>query len=280
MAALELIDETFNENRTESYELSVQFRTDGFAFAIRDAERNTFIALVDLPLSVPIIDHDTDWEAALATLAAAYPYLLRRYKRVSVWMHNAPCTFVPEALLAPDNAKALLELVHPVPPTYELHLSPMQFNGQSAIEIAGVPSALAAEWLRLQPQSHFVATMGHLAYRGYVCPWDTYLLLELDGEARINAVLFDSGKPLAVNTFSVKSPADALYYAIGFARSQNLDVVQLPVKMVGSHPQEADIVALFQRYFREVATGIIYNHALFAYRLNKQGSSYFCLFNR
>lgn len=280
MAALELIDETFNENRTESYELSVQFRTDGFAFAIKDAERNTFIALVDFPLSVPITDHDSEWPAAIAALTAAYPYLSRRYKRVSVWMHNAPCTFVPEPLFAPDNAKALLELVHPVPPTYELHLSPLQLNGQSAIEIAGIPSALAAEWLRLQPQSQFVATMGHLAFRGYVCPWDTYLLLELDGESRMNAALFSAGKPQAINTFTIKSPADALYYAIGFARSLNADVAQLPVKIVGYHPQEADIVALMQRYFREVATGIIYSHALFTYRLNKQGNRYFSLFNR
>jgi len=58
MVELELIDETFDKDRTEVYELSIQACLNGFSFAIKDTIRNTFIVLVYKPYSGNVIKHD------------------------------------------------------------------------------------------------------------------------------------------------------------------------------------------------------------------------------
>ena len=49
MDVLELIDETFDKDRTETYELSIQVSLNGFSFAVKDTIRNTFIVLISKP---------------------------------------------------------------------------------------------------------------------------------------------------------------------------------------------------------------------------------------
>ena len=279
MAALELIDETFNENRTESYELSVQFGQDGFAMAIRDTERNAFIAMADRPHPTPIADHDADWGATVKTLCEAYPYLRRPFKRTRAWYHNAPHTTAPAHLVDTANAKQLLNLTQQVPPSFELHMAPQQMGQQACTAIFAIPSSLAAEWLRLQPNTELIGPMHHLTHQSYVCPWTTYLLAEADGSTQLNLALFRDGAPLATNSFSCQTATDMLYYAVGFCQNLEAEPAQTPIKLVGHSTTEAELVALLQLYVPEVGTGVIYNHALLTYRLNKHGAQYFSLFN-
>lgn len=279
MAALELIDETFNDNRTELYELSVQLRLDGFALAIKDTERNTFIALVDYPLPSPIADHDADWGPALKGLCEAHPYLTRPFKHIRAWYHNAPYTTAPADLVDATNAKQLLVLTQQVPPTFELHLAPQPTGQEPCTTIFAMPSSLAAEWLKMQPNTELIGPMHHLAHRGYVCPWATYLLVETDGDHQLNLTLFSNGTPMATNSFGCQTATDMLYYAVGFCQNLGMQPDLLPIKMVGHSTIEPELVALMKQYFHEVSTGIIYNHALLTYRLNKHGAKYFSLFN-
>ncbi len=67
---LKLIDESFDRDRTGSYDLSVTISINGFSFAVLDTLRNTFIVLVSTPKS-----EQQDFEELFNQAMVDYPWL-------------------------------------------------------------------------------------------------------------------------------------------------------------------------------------------------------------
>jgi len=118
MQKLELIDETFDPDRTELYEISIQFTLNGYSFCVKDTVRNCFIALVSAPFTKPIISDE--WVEPIESITQKYEWVTKHFKKIILSFESPVFTFVPQEFFEPTKSKQLIERVNPLPDLFEI----------------------------------------------------------------------------------------------------------------------------------------------------------------
>lgn len=276
MAHNELLDESFDKEFCGNYELSIQACLNGFSFAIKDAIRNTFVALVDKPLPTITNDED-DWQAALQNLFNTYTWLRSSFRKVVFTFKQAPYTLVPLSLFDETNAKQVLSLTNSVPKLYEIRYHEFAITQPKSMAIFALPSMLASAWLAVHHNTQFVAPIAQFNPATFVSIGSNYLLVDAE-KYSFSVAHLNNGNLHAVNTFAYQTAADFAYYLLGFCNTLGLEPQKLGVKLLG-RPQ-TDVAPLLQQYFDHVSTDIVFTSTLFSYRLMKYRANYFGLFNQ
>lgn len=279
MEALELIDETFDRNRCDSYELSMQACPDGFYFAVKDTVRNMFIVMVAMPLPVVIANHENDWGDSLARLFGSYTWLKSSFKKVSLQYRGAPYSIVPSHLLQESSAKAVFMLTHDLPNSHELHIQEMAMAESAASVIFAIPTLLASEWVLAHPKTRFVAPVAHHCPKLYSHSGASHLMIDAL-QQEFTATYVKDGGIVAANTFAYTTPADFVYFTLGFCRSLGVDYGALEVMLVGEAQKQDEVEKLLASYFAQVTVNVQVSEPLFSYRLMKYRGRFFSLFNQ
>lgn len=277
MSTLELIDESFDKDCCENYELSIQTSLNGFSFVVKDTVRNSFIVLVSALFPITISNHDEDWQAATTSLFDAYPWLKNHFKKVFFRYLNAPYTVVPSNIFDESNAMQMLSLTHDVPNLYELHFQNFSAS-EDGVVIFAVPTMLASYWVSVHSKTVFVAPIAQFNTKT-VSLVNKSLLIE-SVEQNLYIAYVESDSVVAVNTFPYKDVADVAYFALGFCKSLGIDSQLVSVKLIGDFQEVESFVDMLKCYFAQVSTDILFNNSLFTYRLIKYRAKYFGLFNQ
>lgn len=272
MSTFELIDESFDKDCCENYELSIRTSLNGFSFAIKDTIRCSFIVLVDYTCPV----EGDNWPAALDALFTAYPWLRNAFKRVLFSFNEAPYTLVPQEVFSEVEAKNILSLTNDVPSLYEIHYQKQQATSPESVVIFALPSVLASEWLDAQRNTIFVAPVAQFNPKSCIGIGSEYLFIEAGGNS-FTIVSIKNELLSAINTFSYTTATDFAYYTLGFCNSLGLNSSSAGLKLVGEVAPE--IADLLNCYFGVVSTDLVYTNTLFSYRLMKYRARYFGLFN-
>jgi hypothetical protein len=278
MQKLELFDETFDPDRTESYELSIQVSLNGFSFCVKDITRNCFIGLGSCPFEVSSISSD-NWTKQVNFITKSYSWLTKPFRKVLLTYESQSFTLVPKDLFDQDRAKDILSLAHPIN-----DLDEVRFNqcANNIVAVFNIPTLLVTEWLKIHSKTKFI---------GYCAPTLQLHQLSTNGtkEATITlsfankfAILIISAnsKLLHCGSIDLHSIDDTIYHMVNSCKQLGVNPNETLVKLMGSYNQNENLESLIERFFKgvSIATTLDQNH--FSYLLNKYKGKFANLFNQ
>ncbi|MBN1989169.1 MAG: DUF3822 family protein [Bacteroidales bacterium] len=276
MLKIELFDETFDQNRTESYSLSIQACLNGFYFSVRDLVRDYFIVLVGMPFEIPLTEN-SEWNSAIDEMITKYPWLRNPFKKVSLTFESPLFTVIPTPHFEADKAKSLLELTNDIPPLYEVRSNDVEkFN---ATVVFALPCSLVKKLIdihsSLQVTSYNAPGLHQLAEKvsedkniAYICLAEKFAAFSIV----CNAELIHSG------AFPIVSTEETIYHILNGLKQLSVDTQNTDVVLCGKSDEEEQLESLLGRFVQKTQKDSP-EGTHFSYILSRQRSRFANLFN-
>jgi hypothetical protein len=278
MLKLELFDETFDPNRTESYELSIQLSLNGFSFCINDTTRNCIIVLCSSPFETTVEPTD-DWSKLLTSIISKYEWLAKSFKRV-VFCYDSPnFSIVPTVFFDENSALKLLSISNEVDELDEVRYNTKAFA--QAVSIFSLPSLLATSWIKLHKNTRFVATCDSALQHHFLALRDEVSSnITLSFTSKFCTIIISSRKKL-IHSGTIDSLAieDIVYHMLNICKQHGLNPNDIRVNTIGYHNQTDSLQLLIDRYFKGVTAVMNADQFHFSYLLSKHKSRFANLFN-
>lgn len=276
MHEIDIIDETFDRDRTSTYELSIQVSLNGFSYAVKDTIRNTFIALFNTDWKGYAID-SVNYRHFLNNLIEAKPWLTNEFKKVIVAFNLPYFTLVPADFFDPANAKKFLDQVHSIPDCYELGYT--ELNTLSLAIVYAAPHEFVNEWKRLHSKTLFIHSLKSFVHIPSNYTSKSYLQVDLDHQHLTIAIL-SNGQLLTANSYTCKTTTDVVYYTNAIAKTIFKDIDHIHVNLTGDGELMVGLPDEMGRYFNSVShQAEFYKPVFFSYKLLRFRTEYFRLFN-
>jgi hypothetical protein len=278
MQKTELFDETFDHDRSESYELSIQVSLNGFLFCINDTTRNLYIGLVSFPFDYAVKQAD-DWPTYIKRVHESYPWLSNRFKKVKFCFESPSYTIVPKEFFVPEKGKQLLMAVHRIDTFDEIWHNNFQ---EDIVSIFNIPSILVSEWLKIQKETRFIGYCDPVIsfqQLGSSNSQDPTITVSLSSSFAI-VIVSRGTKLLHCGSIIVVNPEDTVYHMVNICQKLNLTVGNVAVKFLGIYDDIDRIESLVDRYFLSSKRASTLEHNHFSYLLNKHKGKYANLFNQ
>lgn len=278
MQKLEFFDETFDIDRTESYELSIQVALNGFSFCIKDHTRNLFIGLVSCPFNNSTVSPD-DWSDQVKFISNTYNWISKPFKNVIFSYESKNFTLAPADLFEPSKAKMLLSLTTPIN-----ELDEVRYNSvtNDSVTVFSVPSLLVTSWLKVQSKSKIVAFCDSTIQSHLISiknQRDNSVTLSLaDG---FGVVVISIGDKIQhCGSLDVSSIDDITFHLLNICKGLDLSPNNTIIKLLGQHDKKSDLQILTARFFKDVSLTINIEQSHFSYLIGKYKSRFANLFNQ
>lgn len=276
MQEVDIIDETFDRDRTSTYELSIQVSLNGFSYAVKDTIRNTFIALFNTGWQGFSIG-SVDYRNFIGKLIEAKPWLKKEFKKVIVAFNLPYFTIVPIEFFEPTKSKVLFEQVHSIPNGFELVF--FVLNSHSMVIVYAAPHEFVNEWKSLHPGSLFTHILHSFIQVPYSYTTKPFMQVDIDQQQSF-VLLHNNGQLLAANTYMCKTTTDVVYYTNALAKAFFDSTNHIQLNLTGNGELMAGLPEEIGKYFNSVTHQANFlKPVFFSYRLLRYRTEYFRLFN-
>jgi hypothetical protein len=278
MQKLEFFDETFDIDRTESYELSIQVALNGFSFCIKDHTRNLFIGLVYCPFNNPTVSPD-DWSDQVKFITNTYSWISKPFKNVIFSYESKNFTLVPANLFEPSKSKILLSLTTPIN-----ELDEVRYNSSTndSVSVFSVPSLLVTSWLKVHSKSKIVAFCDSTIQSHLISikdQRDNSVTLSLANGFGV-VVVSIGDKIQHCGSLDISSIDDITFHLLNICKGLDLRPNNTIIKLLGQHDKKSDLQILTSRFFKDVSLTINIEQSHFSYLIGKYKSRFANLFNQ
>jgi len=274
----EIIDETFDSNRTESYELSIQASLNGFSYCIKDTVRDLYISLVTSPFEQSLTVDD-DWGNTVNQFLSENDILTHKFKKVHFSFESQLFTVVPTDLFIPEKAKQLFELVHSLPDLYEVRFN--HIKDINATVLFAIPSTLTSFWLFKQPQTIFVGHPTPLVFLNSLSKAskdEPTIYANFADHFFINVISVNNTLRYC-NPFEMHSIEDSAYHLINSCKLNGVDPAKSLITINGSIEESDSLEKLLTNYFKKVSVDTGFEGHHYSYAIVKYKKVYWNLFN-
>ena len=236
-ADIDLVDETFDVQKSKNYHLSIQIEAGRITFCVFNTVINKYIVLRSYPLSITDLSSVTGHSISVSAYRSIFEnddLLGLSYMSCSLLWVSTRFTFIPEHLFDPGDANLYLTFNHGVA-TGELPLH--QFiRSVKLFHVFSCPRDLISLVRMYQPHVHFfsqsmpfidsvhtgISTTGKIDVAVYYY----YHWLDI-------AVVKDE-KLLFYNSFIINAPADSVYYLASVSNMFDIDLKSTKLKYAGT----------------------------------------------
>jgi len=277
MQGIDIIDESFDRDRTSVYELSIQVSLNGFSYAVKDTIRNTFIALYTEEWENHTLG-DVDFRKFIGSLTEAKPWIKEEFKKVLVAFDSHLFTIVPNSLFEPEKAKEIFNLAHPFPEYCEIRFIDITENYAKLIYIA--PTEFINEWHKLQPKSVYTHSLQSFIKVGPI--YSSKKLVQVDiSDKEITIICHKNNALVLANTYACSTTTDVVYYVNSAIKAVFDDITDdLHINITGSGKLLNGLTEELHKYFKNVThQADYYKPVFFTYRILRHRVDYFKLFN-
>jgi len=249
MLQFELLDETFDINKTGSLHLSIQASLDGFLFSILEPFSLKYLVLKRYQFE-PVFNSDMLFEKIEAILQQD-PLLQKTYHGVSCIQVDNRSTLLPAALFDKSQLKSYFEFNHALDDLDEL-----RYNFLKQVD-AYLVFPMYHELANLYLKSWLNATFYHQA-----TPFISEVVHTGSLGGKAAHVHFSSGhfdiavtnkqKLLFHNNFIYRSDEDVWYFILFVFYKLGLEQGSTPLQLSGEIDKFSERPSMLKRYFRNV----------------------------
>lgn len=275
MPVPELIDETFDINSSENYELSLQISPQGFSYCILDTIRNKYILFRST---------ETDENKSIAPerteeLIAKDNVLSAKFKRINIVFPSPKSTLVPAPLFDPEKEEEYFTL-NLTKEDNEIILSNKIPEPDSYI-IFSVPLSyykLTEKFFSTVTLCHHTKPLINHVSHSSKNEFGMYVQLHLEKEY-FNLLILEHGSLKFYNTFIYKNINDILYYL--FNVYKNMGINRLETVWFSGLTKEYDgLYSEITQYLKNIKFSVPEGNFSFSYVFNEiELHRYINLFN-
>lgn len=272
------IDEAFDKTKTSGYQLIVQVGFDGVQLAVKEIQKNKFIALENYQFKeVFSFDIIADlWNV----LAGESKLILPKYKQVACIMVNNHSTIVPAPLFDTTKKAEYLQFNSSIEKSDWIGVDDVK--NLDAKNIFAVPLILKE---KLDSQ------FSGITYHHCSTVLLESLLVQNKNQAskkifvhihpsRFEAIVLEGKKLLFYNAFQFLTPEDFIYYLLFIYEQLQMNPETQEAVFIGDVEKNSELFNLALRYIRTVKMGERTDTADYSYQLQTlPRHSFFTVFN-
>jgi hypothetical protein len=249
MLQFELLDETFDINKTNSLHLSIQVSLDGFLFSILEPYSLKYLGLKRYQFE-QASTQDMLFEKVQEILTQD-PLLQQSYQGVSCIQVDKRSTLLPAALFDKSQLKSYFEFNHLLD-----ELDELRFNFLKQVD-AYLVFPIHHEIVNLYLKSWVNAVFYHQATPFITEVIHTPLLAGKGAHVHFSTdhfdiVVTDERELLFHNNFSFRSDEDLLYFILFVFDKLGLDQGSTPLILSGDVDKLSERPSMLKRYFRNL----------------------------
>jgi hypothetical protein len=250
---ISLIDETFSEEYTSTYHLSLEVATNSIAFAILDVNRNKYIFL-----ETYIFQKTTGPEglaAAISDLVDQRSLLKKSFKSVSVGFFTPKFTLIPAALFDENLTAKYLDFNAPLAES-EVVVSDAIKNFESQCVYA-INSKLLQVIQELYPKSiilHTFTSLLETLSSTFKNVAGKNVIIHLQ-QTHFELMVIEEKKLIFANLFAYQSSEDFLYFTLFVCEQLKLNPENLELLLLGEVEKNSAIYSILSKYVRNVKFG-------------------------
>ncbi len=238
---------SFNINKTNNYNLSLQISMRGYTYCIYDTYAKEYVAIKHIGYGLELSDENL-YDKIKENLAAD-AFLSKSYKSVSMVFVTRKSVIVPSTIFDKTKLKELASANFPIAGTEEIQFN--KLKSVSACNVFVIPSYITTLMVNTFPEINFY----HQA-----TPYIENLIQNTSEDLKLSANFYydfidiaitEQGKLLFYNTFSYRTPTDALY-SIGAVMAQLKLEKTTPVLISGYVDKNSDYFKLLSKYLPNV----------------------------
>jgi len=264
MPFLELIDESFDINSSENYELSVQMSPYGLSYCILDTIRNKYILL---RRTDPDDNKQLTSEKA-GEIITSDTFLTGKFKKLNLILPSSKSTLVPAPLFDPEKKEDYFTL-NLLKEDNEIILynkitEPDAFVVFSAIRSF---SELAVKYFPGVISSHHTTPLLQQVSHFSRNEFGLYLQVHLEKEY-FNLLILEHGTLKFFNTFIFKNITDILYYVFNICKNMGISREET-INFSGLTQKYDDLFTKTSRYFKNIKFAVPVGNFSFSYVFNE-----------
>lgn len=250
MLQFELLDESFDINKTFSYHLSIQTTMDGLLFAILDASGLKYVGLKRYQFE-KTFNPDQQYEE-IQKIIDKEPLLQKPYQGVSCIYSEPRSTLLPAALFDRENLKLYFEFNHILNDLDELHYN--YLRQMDAYIVFPIYSEMASLLLKTWMNTRFFHPATPLI--------DAHISREMETGVRAGInfsedhfdIIISENKNLKYhNNFKYRSDEDLLYFILLVFDKLGLDQEKTPLLLSGEIDKFSERPSHLKRYFNKLS---------------------------
>lgn len=267
-AAINLIDESFDPKKSNTYHLSILANENSFSFCILDTHTNKYLTLQSHSKFSP-----AEIKGELSGCNS--------FKSVTCAIAHNKFTLVPSGLFDEENKRSLLEFNHPIESEEKIHSDLMQ--NLDAKNIFTTSGSFESEIRKQFINVHFIHNSTSFIEGLLIQNKNTKgkrFFADFHSSYFEIAILED-GKLLFNNSFKYKAPEDIAYYILFVYEQLHLNPEEVELIVSGEIEKTAKEHSLLYNYIRHVKFAALPDGFNFSYKFNEvQPHKFWSLFTQ
>ena len=271
MKNFSFIDETFDINRTNTYERSIQVSLNGFSLSVLDLVRNKFILLKHYNLKHKISSEEKADE--IQSIIDKDQYLKASYKNTKTLVVSPKSVLIPNELFEQNFAKKYFEFNHKLEELEEIHF--IENNSIQAVNLFTIPNPIS---------NVLFDTFGKTSIYHQFNPFNAYYL-RLHPENTIAAVhlhedfidigVYGNRKLKFYNNFLINSKEDILYFILYTFKQLNLSRTENEMYISGNLHLYSGLERLLRQYIKKIHIQKVPKDFTYSYTFKKNEMNHF-----
>jgi len=248
MKNFSFIDETFDINRTNTYEKSIQVSLNGFSFSVFDLVRHKFILLKHYDLA-----HKGSFEEKadeLKRIIEKDQYLGTNYKYTKTLVVSPKSVLIPNQLFDPNFAKKYFEFNHKLEELEEIHYN--HIDTIDAVNLFTIPNPISNvlfDTFGKTPLYHQFLPFNNdnLHY-----PHENRIMAVNISEGFIDIGVFANHQLKFYNSYLTKSKEDILYFMLYAFQQLKMSRSNNELYLSGNRNLYPGLEGLLKQYIKKV----------------------------
>lgn len=271
MKNFSFVDETFDINRTNTYEKSIQVSLNGFSLSVLDLVRNKFILLKHYNLKPKVSFEEKADE--IQSIIDKDEHLKARYKKTKTLVVSPKSVLIPNELFEQNFAKKYFEFNHKLEELEEIHFN--ENDSIQAVNLFTIPNPIS---------NVLFDAFGKTPIYHQFNPFNTYYL-RFQSENRIAAVdlhddfidigVYGNRKLKFYNNFLINSKEDILYFILYTFKQLNLSRTENELYISGNLNLYSGLENLLRQYIKKIHIQKVPKDFTYSYTFKKDQMNHF-----
>lgn len=246
MQNLNLVDESFDDNFTDSYQIAIETDLKGLSYCILDKRVNKYVMLRHFNIG-DFVDHIA--LEKIEDLINTEPLFSKSFKTASFIFKSPKNALIPDDFFNTNDIKTIYEFQNTLDELDELHY--YSFEQYKATLIYTLPSRLADIVKRKMPRIILLHENIILLNEIFNSVSKDDVFVMVSGNYFTVAILKLS-QLIFFNTFSYHAASDILFYLLGITALQGLKPETLKMALSGTLEKESQSVGMLKNVFKNL----------------------------
>jgi len=247
---LSFTDETFDQDATLTYHLSIQLGFDEFSFCVLDISRNKYLALTHY--NFQRIRNENQLNTAVSTIFKETDLLNKSYKTVSVSVINNKSTLVPNPLFAHEKLSDYLKFNSEFEIGFNITTDTLKtLDTRNVYAVSQGLEKTIKKYFSSAKIIHHSSSLLEGLLTNYKNISERNFFVNVRTTS-FDAVLMEGKKLIFYNSFNYQTNEDFVYYLLFVCEQLKLNPENQKLILLGNIEKNSNLYALLYKYIRQI----------------------------